>query len=90
MKIWRLATIIQVSSLHACVDDFYPPGTGDATILLILTYIFRLSEHSSSGSATMRLPGTKLCHWPFFLNGNSAREFKALQLIELEAFGVVD
>ena len=31
VKIWRLATIMQVSSLHACVDNFHPPGAGDAT-----------------------------------------------------------
>ena len=38
VKIWRLATIIQVSSLHACVDNFHPPGAGDATEPLIPCY----------------------------------------------------
>ena len=47
-EIWRLETIMQVSSLHACVDDFRPPEAGDVTVLYVVGLLHQyLLKHAT-------------------------------------------
>ena len=61
-------TITQVSSLHACVDDFHPPGAWDATLDEQKMQLFGDYFASTAGFQGHERLGVHPCLWISYCN----------------------